>query len=110
MGGNRRYPHNAARLAEEREVREARARGPLQSLNRTQLRLDQVPVTIAPNRVKLWGRAWLRFSDTDVRCTVQILRWTPEAIGVELNVDERVERCWEWRGAVTPLELREEGW
>lgn len=94
MGSNRRYPGNGARLAEERELREARGRGPLQSLTADQLRLHAHIVSIAPERPPLWGLAWLRFGDTDVQCTVRVKRWTSDAVGVEFDIDGETLRCW----------------
>lgn len=101
MGSNRRHPHNAGRLAEQRTLREARARGPLQSLTPEQLMLDARTVTIVPDRMKIWGYAWLRFGDVDVQATVRVRRWTTDAVGVEVNVDGDgdVLRCWVWQGA-----------
>lgn len=110
MGGNRRYPHHAGRLAQERELREARARGPLQSLSDEQLALGSRAVSIAPARPALWARAWLRFGDVDVRATVRVLRWTRDAVGVEVDTDGEALRCWVWRGACEPLPDREAGW
>lgn len=110
MGQNRRYPHNAGRLAEERELREARQRGPLVTLTTDQLRLHTNPVTVAPEKAEPWGLAWLRFGDTDVRATVRVKRWTTDAVGVEFEVDGDVMRCWVWQGAVTALQDRNDAW
>lgn len=101
MGSNRRYPDQGMRLAEERELREARQRGPLQSLTPEQLALERNPVTIAPPRARIEGRAWLRFGDADVRATVRILRWTDDAVGIGVMVGEEKLRAWIWRGAVS---------
>ncbi|MBK7822799.1 MAG: hypothetical protein IPJ61_17485 [Tessaracoccus sp.] len=76
MGTNRRYPHNAGRLAEEREIREARQHGPLQSLSRDQLDLHREPMTRATEWAPIWGLAWVRFGDRDVRTTVRVEVWT----------------------------------
>ena len=110
MGGNKRYPHHAGQLAQERELREARRRGPLHSLSSEQLALGSRVVSIAPERAPLWARAWLRFGDVDVRCTVRVLRWTCDAVGVQVDADGEQLRCWVWRGACTPLPTREDGW
>lgn len=110
MGGNKRYPHHAEQLAEERELREARGHGQLHSLTDEQLALSRNALTIAPERVDLWARAWLRFGDVDVRCTVRVRRWTDDAVGVEAAIDGERLRCWVWRGACTPLASREDGW
>lgn len=100
MGSSRRYPDHGEKLREERELREAAARGPLQSLTTEQLALTRSPVTVAPPRAPISGTAWLRFGDTDVRATVRIDRWTERAVGVELELDGKQLRCWVWRGAV----------
>lgn len=99
MGKNNRYPEHGERLAEERELREARKRGPLQTLTAEQLALNRTPVTIAPERSKLVARAWLRFGDADVWATVRVSRWTEDAVGVEASIDGEMLRCWVWRGA-----------
>ena len=104
MGGSKRYPEHAHRLAEEREIREARARGPLHTLTSEQLALSRMPVTVAPERSRIRGRAWVRYGDTDVRATVRILRWTDDAVGVEITCDGQADRCWIWRGACAPID------
>lgn len=110
MGQNRRFPHHAGRLAEERQLREACARGTLHSLSDAQLRLRDQVVSIAPEQPASWGLAWVRFGDTDVRCTVRVKRWTSDAVGVEFEVGEEVMRCWVWQGAVTRLAERNDAW
>lgn len=105
MGSNRRYPEHAMRLADERELREARKRGPLQSLTSVQLELATKPLTVVPEHTRLTARAWLRFGDVDVRATVRVLRWTDDAIGVGVTIDGEHLRCWVWRGACTPISL-----
>lgn len=103
VGTNRRYPDLGAQRAEARELREARKAGPLQSLTPEQLRLHDEPLTIAPSRTALWGRAWLRFGNVDVHATVRVVRWTRRAVGVEISIDDDVLRCWLWQGAVEPV-------
>lgn len=102
MGSNRRYPDHAIRLADERELREARKHGPLQSLTSVQLSLATKPLTIVPAHTRLTARAWLRFGDFDVQATVRVLRWTDDAVGVGVTVGEEQLRCWVWRGACGP--------
>lgn len=87
VGSNKRYPYLGGKLAEERELRAAAKAGTLQTLTSDQLRHDAHVVTIVPDRMKLWGLAWLRFGDVDVRCTVLVRRWTSGAVGVEVGVD-----------------------
>lgn len=107
VGTNRRYPALGSQLAEERELREARARGALQSLSSEQLRLRSHVLSIAPEHPPMRGLAWLRFGDVDVRCHVIVKRWTPDAVGVELEVEGETLRCWVWQGAVTRVEGRD---
>lgn len=110
MGSNRRHPHNGGRLAEERELREARAHGPLQSLSREQLALGARAVTVVPDSMQLWGLAWLRFGDADVQVTVRVRRWTSDAVGIEVEIDDEVLRCWVWQGACQRLQDRRDAW
>lgn len=101
MGSNRRYPALGEVRREERELRDAAAHGPLRTLTLEQLALVRSPVTVAPPSGRIVGTAWLQFGDADVQATVRIDRWTERAVGVELELDEQVHRCWVWRGAVT---------
>ena len=110
LGSNKCYPYLGGKLAEERELRAAAKAGTLQTLTPDQLRLDAHVVTIVPDRMKLWGLAWLRSGDVDVRCTVLVRRWTSGAVGVEVGVDGEIHRCWIWHGACQRLEQREDAW
>lgn len=110
MGTNKRYPNITPQRAEERELREASKQGQLHTLSDEQLRLYSQVVSIAPTRRALWGLAWLRFGSVDVRCSVKILRWTADAVGVEVDVDGTPQRCWIWQGACQRLESREDAW
>lgn len=110
MGTNKRYPHNAGQLAEQRELRQAHAKGPLQTLSSDQLALHRYPVTIAPEQTCFWVLAWVRFGDADVRCTARLLRWTDHAFGIEVQVDEERLRCWIWQGAARHLNERKDAW
>lgn len=85
--------------------------GPLQSLTAEQLRLNAQPVTVVPDSVHLWGHAWLRFGEVDVRCTVLVRRWTSDAVGVELPINDGANpRCWIWQGACQRLAERTDAW
>lgn len=75
-----------------------------------QLRLDARPITIVPAGVKLWALAWLQFGDVDVQAVVQVMRWTADAVGVQLDVDGETLRCWLWQGACQRLENRTDAW
>lgn len=113
MGSNRRYPDLGAQLAEQRELREARKQGSLQSLTEDQLKLHRAVVSIVPDRVQVWGLAWLRFgAAADVRALVRVVRWTPDAVGIEVEMPDDQERlrAWVWQGAVERLARREDAW
>lgn len=104
VGTNRRYPDAGAQRALQRRLVEARGRGALQTLTKEQLQLSTRAVSIAPECGVLWALAWLRFGDTDIRCTVQVKRWTADAVGVEVEVGEERLRCWVWQGAVEAVD------
>lgn len=100
MGSNRRYPDAGAQRAQDRRLQDARNHGPLQTLTPEQLQLSTRVVSLAPERGPMWALAWLRFGDTDIRCTVQVKRWTADAVGIELEVGQERLRCWVWQGAI----------
>lgn len=110
MGTNKRYPNLGPQLAEQRELREARRRGPLHTLTDEQIALHRSIVSIPPERVTMWALAWIHFGDTAVRCTVRMLRWTDDAVNVEVELADEALRCWVWRGAVNQLAKREDAW
>lgn len=104
VGTNRRYPDAGARRQRQQRLEDASRRGALQTLTDEQLQLAARVVSIAPERGPIWASAWLRFGDTDIRCTVLVKRWTADAVGVELQVGEDKLRCWVWQGAVERAE------
>ena len=110
MGTNGRYPQLGAQLAEERELRAARKSGLLQSLTDAQIRLGREVVSIVPDGAEMWGRAWLRFGTIDVRACVRVMRWTSDAVGVEVDIAGERLRCWVWQGAVEHLASRDDAW
>ena len=110
MGSNRRHPHSAGELAQQRALRDARARGPLHSLSAEQLVLTSRAVTVVPDQVRLWGLAWLRFGDVDVQAVVRVRRWTDDALGVEVDIGGELLRCWVGQGACRRLEDRRAAW
>ncbi|WP_144797905.1 hypothetical protein [Microbacterium paludicola] len=110
MGTNKRYPHVAGQRGEERALREARKRGPLRTLDATQLRLHAQPVTIVPDQMTVWGYAWLQFGDANVRCVVQVKRWTADAVGVQVTIDDETMRCWIWQGACQRINSPTDAW
>ena len=107
MGTNRRYPNLTPQRAEQRELIEAAKSGPLHTLTDEQLWLADRVISIAPDRLRLWGLAWLRFGDVDVHCTVLVKRWTDDAVGIEVDVDGTKLRCWIWQGACQRLKSRD---
>ncbi|GAB2702467.1 hypothetical protein BKA24_001673 [Microbacterium marinum] len=108
MGTSKRYAAGVDRQMNERILQRTAAAGPLQSLTSTELRLDEVPLTIDPQpRRKV--RAWVRFGDTPVRVNAVAARWTPDAIGLEFTVDGAAHRCWVWVGAVDEIDTQTAG-
>lgn len=60
MGSSRHYLDQGARLAGERELREAMRHGPLQPLSVEQIAAPHAnPLTIAPERSRMLAKAWL---------------------------------------------------
>jgi hypothetical protein len=110
VGSNRRYPDLGPQLAEQRALREARKCGRLESLTDEQLRLNRTVLSIVPDNVQVWALAWLRFGDRNVRACVRIWRWTDDAVGVEVQIDDERLRCWVWQGAVERLSRKEDAW
>ncbi|MCO7218587.1 hypothetical protein [Klenkia sp. PcliD-1-E] len=106
MGTNRRYPDTGEQRAQQRRLQAARSHGPLRSLSDEQLQLSTRVVSLAPDRGPMWAMAWVRFGDTDVRCTARVMRWTDEAVGIEFEVGDEKMRCWVWQGAVQRTEGR----
>lgn len=110
MGSNRRYPYLGGKRADERALRAARAHGPLRTLDAEQLCLTSRPVTVVPETAKLWALAWVQFGDVNVRCVVRVKRWTDDAVGVELTIDDDRLRCWVWQGACQRIEHPTDAW
>lgn len=110
MGTNRRYPHLAGQRREQTELRAAHKAGPLSTLSPEQLRLHAQPMTVVPDQLKLWGLAWLRFGEVNVRAVVRVHRWTADAVGVEVQVDEEHLRCWIWQGACQRINDPTDAW
>ncbi|MCT2086767.1 hypothetical protein M3D75_11630 [Microbacterium enclense] len=74
----------------------------LQTLTSTELRLDEMPLTVDPKpRRKV--RAWVRFGSVPVRVEALAARWTVEAVGIIFHVESVEYRCWVWAGAVDEL-------
>lgn len=74
----------------------------LQTLSSTELRLDEVPLTVDP-RPRRKVRAWVRFGSVPVRVEALAARWTAEAVGIIFHVENVEYRCWVWAGAVDEL-------
>lgn len=88
-------------MAQEREIATLAAQGPLQSLTRRELQLDQVPVTINPK--PQWVRAWVRFGYEPLRVVAAAERWTQWAVGVQFTAREVEYKCWVWSSAVDDI-------
>ena len=76
--------------------------GELQSLTQSELRLDEVPLTVDP-RPRRRVKAWVRFGAVPVRVDALAARWTPDAVGIVFRVGEQEHRCWVWAGAAEDL-------
>lgn len=87
----------------DRILERVTADGPLDSLTPTELRLDEVPLTIDP-RPSRRVKAWVRFGATPVRVDAVALRWTPDAVGIGFEVSGQKFRCWVWSGAVEEIQ------
>lgn len=82
----------------------------LRTLDLLQLRLHAQPLTIVPEQMTIWGHAWLQFGDTNVRCVVQVKRWTADAVGVQVTIDGEKLRCWIWQGACQRISNPTDAW
>lgn len=72
--------------------------GPLQSLTRGELRLDEVPMTVYPRPAH--AHAWVRFGGTPAYVACRVVRTTRDAAGIEFTIDDVKYRCWVWGPAV----------
>ena len=102
MGTSRRYATSVDRQMDRRILeRIAAEAGPLQSLTKDELRLDDEPVTIDPRPKPV--RAWVRFGATPALVQAEACRWTADAVAIRFQVGDSERRCWVWSSAVTPL-------
>lgn len=81
-------------------IREAAKHGPLQTLSKRELALDDHPVTIYPWNAQRRVRAWVRFGPEAIRVDAKIVRSTTLAAGIEFRCDDETLRCWVWGNAV----------
>lgn len=98
VGTNRRYADAVDRRMNDRALVTIARGAPLQTLTPTELRLDEVPLTVDP-RPRRRVKAWVRFGDVPVRVDALAARWTPDAVGIVFHVGETEYRCWVWAGA-----------
>lgn len=99
IGTNKRYAHRYDMLMNERVLEGIARDDALQTLTTTELQLGIVPLTVDPKphrRVK----AWVRFGAVPVRVDAVVLRWTPDAVGIQFEIGAASHRCWVWSGAV----------
>ncbi len=103
MGTNRRYADAVDARMNDRVLQVAARDAQLQTLSAEELRLDELPVTIDPQRRRK-VRAWVRFGTTPVRVDATAARWTRDAVGIVFHVDGVEHRCWVWIGAVETID------
>lgn len=102
MGSNRRYSHHYDRLMDQRIIeRVAATSGPLQSLSREELQLDNEPVTRDPHPKP--ARAWVRFGGAPVLVDAEVCSWTSSAVAIRFTIAGTEHKAWVWASAVTPL-------
>lgn len=81
-------------------IREAARHGPLQTLSKRELNLDDQPMTIYPHRLQRRVKAWVRFGSQEIRVDAKLVRSTPLAAGIEYRCDDATLRCGVWGNAV----------
>jgi hypothetical protein len=99
VGTNRRYADAIDRRMGEKILLNISRGGPLQTLTPSELRLNEVPLTIDP-RPRRKVKAWVRFGAVPIRVDAIVARWTPDAVGIAFTVEDVEHRCWVWAGAV----------
>lgn len=82
-------------------IREAAKHGPLQTLSKRELDLDNQPMTVYPRRLQRRVRAWVRFGPKEIRVDARLVRSTPIAAGIEFRCEDDTLRCWVWGNAAT---------
>lgn len=98
MGTNRRYADTVDRQMSDRVLERTTAQGPLQTLTRAELQLDELPCTTDPKPRTV--RAWVRFGTTPVQVDAEACMWTSRAVALRFRVAGREYRCWVWASAV----------
>lgn len=98
MGTNRRYATQLDRKMDDRIVDQVAGSGPLQTLSKTELQLDRLPVTTDPQPKRV--KAWVRFGPVPVQVDADACMWTTNAIAIRFHALGREHRCWVWAGAV----------
>jgi hypothetical protein len=102
VGTNRRYADAIDRRMNERVLQSVARDAPLQSLTDTELRLDEMPLTVDPKPHRK-VRAWVRFGNVPVQVDAVAARWTPSAVGIMFTIGDQTHRCWVWVGAVDEI-------
>ena len=99
MGTSRRYADDVDRRSDEKYIERLAKQAPLQTLTRTELRLDHLPVTTSP--VPEVVRAWVRFGAEPFRVKfAEAVMWTQDAIAIRFTACGVEYRCWVWANAV----------
>ena len=98
MGTNRRYADHYDRLMDERILQRIAAGGPLETLSRLELQLDDLPCTTDPKPKRV--KAWVRFGRTPIQVDAEACMWTPRAIAIRFRISGEEYRCWVWASAV----------
>lgn len=101
MTTNKRYPHLAGRLMNDRILKQTAADHPLQTLTDKELQRDVLPITRDPQPKKC--RAWVRFGPHAVLVDAEVVVWNDIACGIQFTVEDKVMRCWVWSNAVTAV-------
>ena len=98
MGTNRRYAEQIDRRMDDRILERLARSGPLETLTRAELQLDELPMTTDPHPRTV--QAWVRFGGTPVRVEAEACMWTGKAVAIRFRAAGQEFRCWVWSGAV----------
>jgi hypothetical protein len=97
MGSTRGTPASIDRGIDRMMMRDH----PPQSLTAAELDLEHEPVTKPPRALPC--TAWVRYGVASICVDGLLLAWTDRAAAVQWRTpDDRVDRAWLWRSAVSP--------
>lgn len=100
MGTNERYADAVDKRMDARILERIARDGDLQTLSVSELRLDQVPLTIDPLPKRVL--AWVRFGSVPVLVEADACRWTADAVGIRFEVAGTQHHTWVWASAINP--------